>query len=171
MINSKENALKILGLSDGASPEEWKSSYRAICKRYHPDNLQSLDISPEDSALYEKYYMLAVEAYDYLESGKGRNDVISGVTPARKPKVMGAPITFRGSEQASRDKKVKEKLEKESLEKKKKRFEELKTKGQEITTKKKADDLLDQIRWIRVAEIIRKTIEEDKKAVMKNGKE
>lgn len=170
MIRSKEEALRILGLAGEAGPDDWKSAYRAICKKYHPDSFRAMDISEDDARAYERYYLMAVEAYEFLENNKTSDVSLSDLNSAgdntyasyRKPRVVGAPVSFRNSEQASREKKAREKLERDSQERKKKRLEEIREEGRKLSSNKKEEEILEKIRWIRVAEIIRKTIEADK---------
>lgn len=50
---------KVLGVAPGASPEEIKTAYRTLAKRYHPD------LHPDDAAAAEKMNEINV-AYDIL---------------------------------------------------------------------------------------------------------
>lgn len=58
-------ALKILGLSPNAKPEEIKQKYKSLIKQYHPDKVQHL--SPEEQSKASKKASEINEAYSILE--------------------------------------------------------------------------------------------------------
>lgn len=59
------NAYKTLGLSEGASVESIKSSYKNLIKKYHPDRVSSLSKSEQEAA-YKKSQEINM-AYATLE--------------------------------------------------------------------------------------------------------
>ena len=58
MIQNRYDALMLLGVSDSASEEEIKKQYKALCKRYHPD--QNKD------PYANSFYIQVQEAYQFL---------------------------------------------------------------------------------------------------------
>ena len=58
------NPYEVLGVSEGATPEEIKTAYRALVKKYHPDRYPHG--SPEQAAASEKLKQINA-AYDMLE--------------------------------------------------------------------------------------------------------
>lgn len=169
-VQNHTDACQILGISDNADRNTWKNAYRGKCHIYHPDVLPENDPDRESNI---ENYILVCKAYEFLEqefeAGKrmGVSDNIaspkSNVTKkATGPKIMGGPVTSSAYNTSGR-KRVEEKLKvKESIEKERK-LKELKQRADEIKQKEKEQKILDEIRWIRLAGIIHKTIEEDKK--------
>ena len=66
-INSRSDALRILGLSDGASAAEIKRAYLKLMKEYHPDRLKAKGITGSLKKEYEEKCKLITEAYNYLK--------------------------------------------------------------------------------------------------------
>lgn len=167
---NREEALRLLGLSKEAGPEAWKSAYRSICKKYHPDSLYGLALSEQDRQAYETYFMMASKAYSFLENSTEDINIVYenssynaefNINVGRKPRVFGAPVSYKDDDWIRQEKRARERLEKESLEKKKKRLEELKEEGKRL--KSNEEEILEKIRWIRIANIIHEAIEADKK--------
>ena len=173
MVRSRTEALKILGLRPESKEEDWKSAYRNIVKVYHPDNISGSGIWPEgmDHAARLKYseqmLSLAKEAIDFLQS---ENVCIIGNQPKKtspapnKPKVVGGGEAYSFSHDQYKQRQ--QRLHKLDEERKQKRLDELKLKNdilRENERKHKEKEILDQIRWLRVAQIIYDTIEKDKK--------
>lgn len=66
-INSRSDALRILGLSNGASAAEIKRAYLKLMKEYHPDRLKAKGITGSLKKEYEEKCKLITEAYNYLK--------------------------------------------------------------------------------------------------------
>ena len=160
MISNHNEACKILGISVNANADEWKVAYRNILKQYHPDN--------NGGRLDEGYY-LAKEAYDFLEkekaycSQKYSTYSFSTSVPGRN-KIIGGnnKYQYNHSDYQKLQRKYNDTLEK----KKQEQRAELKRKSEQIRmqdTKLKEEEILEKIGWIRIAQIIHETIENDKK--------
>ncbi len=149
MIRSRVEALGILGLSDNASTEQIKSAYRAACKNCHPDSMPvNCDAKIVDE-LQARYRMIS-EAYDYLNKNKY----------VQETRILGdGNVAYREKTNRYR----KEQLDKEVRERKQKRYQELQEEGRKLRQQEEAGKILDEIRWMRVADIIRGTIKEDRK--------
>lgn len=63
-ISKKENSLKILGLSPGASADEIKKAYRSLAKIHHPDMQRGKSKIQHEIA--RQKFMAIQEAYEYL---------------------------------------------------------------------------------------------------------
>ena len=68
-------ALAILGLTQTATKEQIKKSYRELCKKLHPDD------NPSEEAL--KQYLLVQSAYEYLNVNE------LGMEAPTKPHIYG----------------------------------------------------------------------------------
>lgn len=90
------------------------------------------------------------EAYDYLLNAK----------EAPRARILGGEQVFP-KEDNNRSRK--ERLEKEAKARRDKRYQELREEGKRLRQKEEAEKIVDEIRWMRLAKIIRGTIEEDKK--------
>lgn len=64
-----KNPYEVLGVRQGASPEEIKSTYRELVKKYHPDQYRDNPLS----SLAEEKLKEINEAYDYLIKGRNAN--------------------------------------------------------------------------------------------------
>lgn len=60
----KEEALKVFGLSEGASAVELKKNYRKLVKSHHPDALLNATAAEKEKA--EERFIQIQEAYEYL---------------------------------------------------------------------------------------------------------
>ena len=145
MINSYMEACQALGMRPGATREQWKTAYRNICKMYHPDNY-----SGEDGIIILQN---ACDAYEFLE----KQYMLMMNT---KPRVIGTPVRKSPVDNHNNREYLKE-LEKKKKQARQKELEERAKKIKEQQQKEKQEKLLDEIRWIRVSEIIRNTIRED----------
>ena len=161
-ILNHRDACMILGISENAGRDAWKSVYREKCRMYHPDVLPESDPDRESNI---ENYILAKQAYEFLEKEYETAEALrkdGGVKngSAHGPKIMGtAPVPGKGDAAASR--RARQKADEKAKESKEERYRELVKKAEEIRKAEKEKHILDEIRWIRVAEIIRKTIEED----------
>lgn len=149
MIRTRQEALAVLGLSNGATAEQIKSAYRKACKLYHPDNAGG--VSENQKMQLFMGYQRINEAYEFLTESN------TGVVGAR---IVGTPMT---SNYDKSNLKRKEQLEKGAKERKEQRLRELQEEGRRLSQEKKAAEILDEIRWLRVAELIRETMNEDKR--------
>lgn len=149
MIKSRKEALGILGLTENASAEQIKSAYRAACKSCHPDSISSECDGKMREYLQLRYQMVS-EAYDYLLNAK----------EAPRARILGGEQVL-SKEDNNRSRK--ERLEKEAKARRDKRYQELREEGKRLRQKEEAEKIVDEIRWMRLAKIIRGTIEEDKK--------
>lgn len=74
--NEFERALRILGLSKNAQFEEAKAKYRILMKKYHPDKVGLLHLSPEQEARtreeYNKKTKEINEAFDIIRTHFGQ---------------------------------------------------------------------------------------------------
>ena len=158
MIVSRKQALAVLGLNENANGDEWKSAYRAIAKKCHPDSGASTDGDYET-------YLLAREAYEFLLNNTVDNIELQTHTQyaVRTPKVMGQPLSETRKNSAGNNKKLQEKLKAEAATKKQERYEKICEEGRRLAQQEKEKKILDEIRWMRVADIIRRTIAEDKR--------
>ena len=59
----EKNALKVMGLSKGATQEEIRSKYRELTKTYHPDKVQGTQ--EEKEVAHEKFVQIQ-QAYEKL---------------------------------------------------------------------------------------------------------
>jgi len=160
-VRTHYDACRILGIKPNASREEWKSAYRRGCKMYHPDEI---DVQDDKKAEKEVMYEQICAAYTFLESEyeHAKVRIIDNSKPVSKPKIIGSPLSLKESNEAKRRRnEIEEKIKKEKA--KKEKMQIIQQKAKEIRQKEKEDRILDEIRWIRVAEIIRKTMQEDAK--------
>ena len=162
-ILNHRDACMILGIEENAGRDAWKSVYREKCRMYHPDVLPESDPDRESNI---ENYILAKQAYEFLEKEYEASEALKKNTAAgtvavpKGPKIMGtAPAAGSGDMAASR--RARAKADEKARESKEERYRELVKKAEEIRKAEKEKHILDEIRWIRVAEIIRKTIEED----------
>lgn len=139
-------ACGILGVSTSGWQKNYKSAYRNLCKKYHPDNNGQTDI-----------YVRITEAYDYLTEAEKRMPGNKETSRVFTGRVYGMPTSSSDREAAER------KLERQRRENAAKRKEEIYRKAHEIRQKEKEDRIINEIRWIRIADIIKRTIEEDSK--------
>lgn len=158
MIRNWQEAFVVLGVSVGASFDDCRRAYKVAIKSLHPDN--------NDCAINNRYY-LVTEAFSYL------NDLYdNGLWPvtntpnqavaARGSKIIGKPVhKDSGSENIQAAIRLnQEKKKKEALLKKKELEKEAIRLRQEQRLKEE-QELLDEIRWMRVAGIISDTIARD----------
>lgn len=166
-INNHNEACLILGIDTDGAREIWKSAYRSKCQMYHPDVLPEND---PDREINIENYMLAKEAYEFLEkeyetAGAGGSMVQKEKLQApvvKAPKVMGsAPAP--GASTAMEKRRARKKADEKAKENKEQRYKELLEKGKKIRQEEKEKRILDEIRWLRVAEIIRNVMAEDAK--------
>ncbi len=166
-INNHNEACQTLGIENNSGRETWKSAYRTKCQMYHPDVLPEND---PDREINIENYMLVKEAYEYLEKEyetalklKNIKPKVKQPAPAVKaPKVMGSsPMPGDGTTQEKR--RARKKADEKAKENKEQRYKELLEKGKKIRQEEKEKWILDEIRWLRVAEIIRNTMAEDAK--------
>ena len=67
---TRVEALKVLGLPEGATAEEIKKAYRKLALQFHPDRVSATATEAEKKAANDKFIEIQ-KAYDYLnESGK-----------------------------------------------------------------------------------------------------
>lgn len=69
-----QNPYEVLGIKEGASPEEIKAAYREQVKKYHPDKHQD---NPLQDLAEEKLQEIN-EAYEYLMKNGGKDSYDSG---------------------------------------------------------------------------------------------
>lgn len=62
-----ENAYAVLKLDDGARWPEVQSSYREICRRYHPDTLSGNNVPAHLVQLATAHFKEATDAYQLLK--------------------------------------------------------------------------------------------------------
>lgn len=164
MIRNYQEAFAILGLPIGASFEDCKKAYRNAVKAYHPDN--------NDSNVSSLYYSYS-EAYQYLEYLHSSNTwpVMSaqsaGISQRRNggARIIGNPPPAKNdSEKIKNSMKLyrENKLKKQS-DIAKRQEAELKNKAERERREKEAQELLDEIKWMRIAGIIHDTIASDNK--------
>lgn len=154
-------ACKILSVNPGASKEDIKKAYLNVCKLYHPDNA--------GTDKYIDKYNLCQEAYNFLVSNNSYV-VINNHNVIKKNKVYGNTNKYAYDHNAYKKKQMQYK--KNADEKKVRELNDIIQKSKEIQKQnrtrlehvdyKSEDDILNQIRWLRVAKIIRETIEADK---------
>lgn len=145
MIQNRMEACRILEIPLQASQEEWKSAFRAICKQYHPDS-----VGTYASGRTCDYYYQAVEAYEFLEAELAKQ-------PKKSSRVLGGPVTYR------KHKENQARIQKQMERTKQQRLEETMKAARELHQKEEERRILDEIRWIRVVNIIKKAMEEDRK--------
>ncbi|MCP4689244.1 MAG: DnaJ domain-containing protein [Desulfobacterales bacterium] len=95
-MDTLEQSLNILGLQDGASPDEAKKVFRELVKLWHPDRFERL---PELRALAEERLKEINEAYDTVKSFHSR-----GVTTQRPHVEKKAPPPRRDQKERPREK-------------------------------------------------------------------
>lgn len=163
MVRTRYDACKILGVNINSSKEEWKTAYRNICKRFHPDNL---DTNLMNGA---SYISLAKEALDFLMNEKvavinNNSNVIKNSKTKNPGKIYGTSDHYRYNHDDY--KKFQKKMNDKAKTDKANKIIELKAANDKIREderKRKEKELLDQIRWLRIASIIHETIENDKR--------
>lgn len=144
-----------LGIKPGESIENIKKAYINACKMYHPDNVHS--------DIYINQYNQCQEAYNFLCSYVAE--------PVKS--VSNRVISSKGSYSYDHNSYVKKQqaFKKKSEEKKIRELKDIIAKSKELQQNnsklehvnyKSEDDILNQIRWLRVAQIIHDTIEADK---------
>lgn len=165
-MNTAES-YSILGLMPTASDEDVKKAYRALCKKYHPDNAGA---SEDD----KRRYLLVNEAYNSICSGNSQSNRTAA--PAydnsavqnlkRGPRIMGGSVSRHpGSSAAMAERRHFEKQmqaeseNRQQMEKKKLAERASQTRAQ----KEKEQAILNEIRMIRLAHIIHDTIAADRK--------
>ena len=135
-----------MGIPLNASQAEWKTAYRMICKSEHPDNLGV------HAGMTERYY-LASEAYAYLE-----REAAGGKKTLHSGRIIGRPenVAKRTDSYAERQRK---------LEKQRRREAELRKQAEEMQKQQfeKEKEIMDEIRWIRLAGLIHNAIENDRR--------
>lgn len=163
MFNSRAEALKALGMQPYASDNEYKTAYRNITKKCHPDNTS-------DERLVN-YFYVARDAYDYLESHPAMTidyNNIQKVSNKPTSRIIGQANAYSYNHNDYKNRRKKE-VEKRNADRIKAK-EELELKAKELREAErmnKEKELLDTIRWIRIADIIHKAIQEDKKNAVK----
>lgn len=90
----KSEALKTLGLSEGATPEEIKKAHRKLAIENHPDRFGQ---DAEARAKAEERMKLINEARDVLESGKWEPENANYGTPFTYDPFTGSPTSERPS--------------------------------------------------------------------------
>jgi len=159
-INNHNEACLILGIDTDGAREIWKSAYRSKCQMYHPDVLPEND---PDREINIENYMLAKKEYETAGAGGSMVQKEKLQAPVVKaPKVMGsAPVP--GASTAMEKRRARKKADEKAKENKEQRYKELLEKGKKIRQEEKEKRILDEIRWLRVAEIIRNVMAEDAK--------
>lgn len=155
-MNTAES-YSILGLMPTASDEDVKKAYRALCKKYHPDNAGA---SEDD----KRRYLLVNEAYNSICSGNAKRDMVQNIK--RGPRIMGGSVSRHPGSSAARaerrhfEKQMQAESEnRQQIEKKKLEERAAKARAQ----KEKEQAILNEIRMIRLAHIIHDTIVADRK--------
>lgn len=88
------NYFEVLNVSENAEPEVIKASYRALCKKYHPDN-QSGHSAQDDEKM-----QLINEAYQVLSDPVKRAEYISNIhlnSSGESPKEQAAAKTYKSA--------------------------------------------------------------------------
>lgn len=147
-------ACYILGISDYSNQDTWKKAYRDIIKKNHPDN-------NNNSEACKEVCINATIAFEFLENefkSRMNNSLV------RTPKIIGQSNAYQHNH--SEYIRMQKSYSKKKEEEKALVAKELKKKSEmldELNRKKKEEEILNEIRWLRIANIIKKTIEEDKK--------
>ena len=82
---------KILGVSESASPDDIKKSYRNLAKKYHPDT------NPNNRSAEEKFKEIS-EAYYVLSDAKKRRDYDSFKSSGFSQRPGGGAQGFQGAQ-------------------------------------------------------------------------
>lgn len=174
-------ACSYLGLNISPSMEDIKKAYINACKMYHPDNVGS------DS--YIAQFNLCQNAYNYLinennsmmqpTNTSNNNQVNYNYynNANRASKIIGSAgsksnYSYNHNAYVKKQKAFKKNSEEKKIRElnemieKSKQLQNNKTKLEHVDYKR-AEGILDQLRWLRVAQIIHDTIEEDKKKANK----
>ena len=156
MITSYEQACRILGVSLDSTKEEQKNAYRKIAKKYHPDSLAAGDDSRNLPAVEQdkmiQFYCLATQAYEYLLNTE----------KPKSQKILGNTVLYHNKPSSLQNSYHRKQME---AKRKAEKLEELQRKAREIHEKEqkaKEDELLNQIRWLRIADIIHRVMREDR---------
>lgn len=157
VINSRLDALKILGFNTEVDQVNVKKAYRIICKKCHPDNT--------DDKKLNDYYILATRAFEYLLNNPYQYVPAntSSMPYSSKTKIIGSSSAYKYNHDDY--KKAKKKHEENAKLQKAVQLKELKAKSKELRDAEKRNkekEILDTIRWLRIADIIHRVIEEDK---------
>ena len=67
--NGKEQAYKILEISENASDDEVKKAYRRMAKKYHPDKVAHLGKEHQEGA--EEKFRQVQQAYETIQKERG----------------------------------------------------------------------------------------------------
>ena len=177
MIKTHYDACRILGLSANSCKEQWKKTYHEICLKYHPDVWVNADLNERQKA--EDYFILATKAYEFLEKEAEQSVIIpnsvnadfGNIHQVKKQKILGntgsntmANHRSYSNYESYQKRQAVERQRRE--EEKQRKLEELHEKSRllkEQGQRKKEEEILNQIRWLRVAALIHETIEEDRK--------
>ena len=143
-------ACDILGVDSGAAKENIKAAYYNICKACHPDNT---------GGVASEYFYRANEAFNFL-----MDEEPAPVVYTRPGRVIGSGASYKYNHNDYRKRQKRYREEQEA----KKQADSILLAGrakelEQQRQKKKEQEILDKIRWIRLAEIIHSTIESDKK--------
>src|SRR5258707_2120633 len=87
---AKEDFYKILGVKRDAKPEEIKSAYRKLARKYHPD------VNPGDKSAEDKFKDIS-EAYEILSDAKKRDQYDNYGEAWKQYSRTGANTTARPS--------------------------------------------------------------------------
>ena len=135
-------ACAVLGIEWPTNTQKLKNAYREKCKQYHPDN------NSDSIAMY----LSVTDAYIYLEKE------LKSISNNRTVRIIGKSPAPTGRDKAAFDRKMKLIRERQKEEKR----IELEKRVQRIKNEEKANELLEQIRWIRLASVIQDTIKNDR---------
>ena len=155
MALTHRQAYQVLGVPYLSDLQTCKRAYHNLCKQMHPDN-----VTEAFSEAASNQIALINEAYDLiqkenLQPGRlyaSKTAPVSG----RTAKVFGNP----GAASEARKLKRANEARRSALEKQKS-FEIMQEKSRELAQRQKEAKILEQIRWIRLSDIIRKSMEED----------
>ena len=143
-----QEAYQILGVPLGSDYATCKKAYHELCKLHHPDNI---------GAGYGDTIARINEAFATLQEAfmKEEKQPHKGVQ-GRQAKVFGNPMPVNVVKQRNAAEERRKALLKRQQE-----YQVLQEKSRQMAQQEKEQKILEQIRWIRLTDLIRKSIEED----------
>ncbi len=144
---SLQEAYKILGVPLGSDYATCKKAYHELCKLYHPDNTGA-DYGDTLACINEAFAIVQEVPMNETQTHKEMQ--------GRPAKVFGNPTPVNVVKQRNAAEERRKALLKRQQE-----VQALQEKSRLMAQQEKEQKILEQIRWIRLTDLIRKSIEED----------
>ncbi len=172
MIKSKEEALRLLGLSATASKQDVREAYRCLSKMLHPDNSIQSEVNP-------RFYEIN-EAYEYLmnhwEETSYGSKIIRGAgersyRSTSGPRVFGDSISHFRQEEHRKDLRKKREFDERSRQAHEQKLKQVLDEGKAIRERKEEEErkkesvmrAMKSIKAILAARVIEDYLDQTKK--------